>query len=86
MDRPNNIVAFPRKPAPASDGDDHARRMILNAAACAWILVVVGGAAWTFELLATMPQRDCNFSVRRPCSSTAQRGVADSFAATRFAH
>ena len=83
MDRPSNIIPFPRKPAPvpASD-DDHARRMMLNAAAFAWILIVVGGAAWTFELLATIPKRECNFSVRRPCSPTAQRGVAASLDAS----
>ncbi|KZD21180.1 hypothetical protein [Tardiphaga robiniae] len=78
MDQPNNVIPFPRKPLQA-DEDDYAHRMLLNGVACAWILVVVGSAAWTFEVIATIPKRDCNFSARRPCTSTAQRATPPSF-------
>lgn len=79
MEKTDNVIPFPVKPAPAAD-DDFAHRMLLNGIACAWIILVVGGAAWTFEVLATIPKRDCNFSTRRPCSSPAQRATGPSFA------
>lgn len=76
MDQPNNVIPFPRKPAPPGE-DDYARRILLNILAFVWI-VVVGSAAWTFEVIATVPKRDCNFSARRPCTSTAQRATMPS--------
>ena len=70
MDKPNNVVQFPLKPASAGD-ESPANGTLLNAIAFAWIVLLIGGAAWTFEVIATIPKRDCNFSVRRPCTQTA---------------
>lgn len=78
MEKPNNVIPFPRKPAIAGD-ESHAHRMLLNAMAFAWIVVLVGGAAWTFEVIATIPKRDCNFSARRPCTTASPVGLSDNF-------
>lgn len=70
MDKSNNIVPFPVKTKSADD-ENSVSGTLLNAIAFAWIVLLVGGAAWTFKVIATIPKRDCNFSVRRPCTHTA---------------
>ena len=65
--RSSSIIHFPRrKTAPVED--DYHERMRCNLISLAFILSLFLASCWIINTLVSIPSRDCNFSVRRPCS------------------
>jgi len=64
--RSSNVLHFPRRHAPIED--DYRERMRGNLIALAFTSTLFLASCWVIDTLVSIPSRDCNFSVRRPCS------------------
>jgi hypothetical protein len=63
----SNVIPFRRKADDAKVGE-YRQRMRSNAAAVAFVLILLVASYWIIDTLLSIPRRpDCNFSVRRPC-------------------
>jgi hypothetical protein len=63
----SNVIPFRRKADDAKVGE-YRQRMRSNAAAAAFVLILLVASYWIIDTLLSIPRRpDCNFSIRRPC-------------------
>jgi hypothetical protein len=63
----SNVIPFRRKADNAKVGE-YRLRMRSNAAAAAFVLILLMASYWIIDTLLSIPRRpDCNFSIHRPC-------------------
>lgn len=71
--RSSNVVPFPRGLVPVKD--DYRERMRCNLIALVFTSTLLLASCWVIDALVNIPSRDCNFSVRRPCSVNLSAGI-----------